>query len=173
MEPTLSSRKLSHILGVPFSTVQRILKHHKCHNHRINTVQELNEDENDWRLESCEVINEQININHFRFFLTSVFFLMAKLTVITTVISEVTIAEYFAKCTPAFEKLNVRTRTYKHHIVGPFIYRHLNTKIYVTRLKSLKYLQQLIDIFNLYYCMEVNNLLLNLIFRDSLYHLRF
>ena len=60
MEPTLSTRKLSDVSGVRRTTIRRILHHHKFHSNKISLVHQLQEDDNDRRLEFCEVISERI-----------------------------------------------------------------------------------------------------------------
>lgn len=68
VDPTLSTRKLETVCGVSRRTVQRILKAHSFHPYKIHLVQELNEDDFDWRLQFCEDMSERIiNDEHFLF----------------------------------------------------------------------------------------------------------
>ena len=60
MEPTLSTRKLSDVSSVRRTTIRRILQHHKFHPYKISLVHKLQRDDNDRRLEFCEVISERI-----------------------------------------------------------------------------------------------------------------
>ena len=60
MNPTLSTRKMSDVTGIMRTTLRRILKHYKWHPYKIQLLQELNEDDNDRRLQFSEVMSEQV-----------------------------------------------------------------------------------------------------------------
>lgn len=60
IDPTLSTRKVSDVTGVSRRTIQRTLKTHKFHPYKIKLVHELNEDDDDRRLQFCELISEMI-----------------------------------------------------------------------------------------------------------------
>nr|CAH7747551.1 unnamed protein product [Callosobruchus chinensis] len=47
---------MSEVTGISRTSIQRILKHYKWHPYKIQLLQELNEDNNDRRLQFCEII---------------------------------------------------------------------------------------------------------------------
>lgn len=50
-EASLSTRKLATTLELPRSSLQGILKRHRCYRYKVNLVQELNEDDPERRIQ--------------------------------------------------------------------------------------------------------------------------
>nr|CAH7720258.1 unnamed protein product [Callosobruchus chinensis] len=49
---------MSEVTGISRTSIHRILKHYKWHPYKIQLLQELNEDDNDRRLQFCEIMHQ-------------------------------------------------------------------------------------------------------------------
>jgi len=126
MNPTLSTRKLSDETGVPRTTVQRILKHNKWHPYKIQLLQELTEDDNDRRLQFCEIMSE-IVINDPNYLFNVCFSDECSFFLNGTVNRHN--CRYWSDTNPRIynevhtqhpQKLNVWAGIFGDHIIGPF-----------------------------------------------------
>ncbi|XP_066149124.1 uncharacterized protein [Euwallacea fornicatus] len=126
MDPTLSTRKLSDVTGVSRTTVQKILKHNKWNPYKIHLLQELNEDDNDRRLQFCEIMSEKM-INNPDYLFNVCFSDECTLFLNGTVNrhncrywSDTNRRIYHEVHTQRPQKLNVWTGIFGDHIIGPF-----------------------------------------------------
>ncbi|KAL1493572.1 hypothetical protein ABEB36_009274 [Hypothenemus hampei] len=59
MDPTLSTRQLASVSGINRGSIRGILKSHHFHPYKIKLVHEINEDNQDRRLEFCEILTRE------------------------------------------------------------------------------------------------------------------
>lgn len=143
MDHTLSTRKLATESGVSRSTIQRILKKHKFHPYKISLVQELNEDDNDRRLQFCETMSDRI-INNPNLLFNVCFSDECSFFINGTVNRHN--CRYWSDNNPRLfhevhtqypEKLNVWAGIYGDRLVGPFfIPGNLNGETYLSLLED-------------------------------------
>lgn len=143
MDNNQSLNQLSQASGVSTSSVWRILKKHKFHPYKIKLVQELNEDDNDRRLEFCEIMSNNLLNNgnllyNICFSDECTFFLNGEVNRHNCRYWSDTNPHLFRETRTQYpQKLNVWAGILGDHIVGPFfIDGNLNGNIYLELLET-------------------------------------
>lgn len=146
MDPTLSTRQLVSVSGINRGSIQGILKTHHFHPYKIKLVHEINEDDEDRRLQFCEIISERA-LNNPNYVFNICFSDECSFFLNGTVNrhncrywSDHNPHIYHESHTQHPQKLNVWCGIYGDHIIGPFfIPGNLDGDMY------LRLLQEAID----------------------------
>lgn len=142
MDNNQSLNKLSRASGVSTSSIWRIKKKHKFHPYKIKLLQELNEDDNDRRLQFCEVMsNNLLNTMHLYNICFSdecMFFLNGQVNRHNCRYWSDTNPHWFRETHTQYpQRLNVWAGIVGDHIVGPyFIDGNLTSATYLELLDT-------------------------------------
>lgn len=143
MDSTISTRQLAETSGISRTTIQRILKMNKYHPYKIQLIQELNDDDNDRRLEFCETMSALIARNPDFTFNTCFsdecsFFLNGMINRHNCRFWSDTNPRIFREIHTQYpQKLNVWAGIYGDNIVGPFFLNAtLNGELYLNLLQN-------------------------------------
>ena len=140
--PTESLRKSSHDIGIPKTTVLRVLKEEKFHPYKLQLLHHLNEDDPDRRLQMCEWFAEKLNENP-RFTEDNMLFSDEAFFYLNGEVNRQNL-RYWSQSNPHWmnaskqqggQKVMVWCGLWKAHILGPFFFdEHVTGETYLNML---------------------------------------